>query len=95
MEIALGDAVIRVRGLGVQQNTAWLMKQKLAQVMLEREDKKPLDGRVEMDDFYLGGERHGGKRGRGSPSKTSFVAAVETNDNGNPVRVKTLWSGSS
>ena len=28
------------RRLGVQQNTAWLMKQKLAQVMLEREDKK-------------------------------------------------------
>jgi transposase-like protein len=26
------------RRLGVQQNTAWLMKQKLAQVMLERED---------------------------------------------------------
>jgi transposase-like protein len=76
------------RRLGVQQNTAWLMKQKLAQVMLEREGKKPLDGRVEMDDAYLGGERHDGKRGRGSPGKMAFVAAVETTDSGKPVRIK-------
>ena len=76
------------RRLGVQQNTAWLMKQKLTQVMLEREDKKPLDGRIEMDDVYLGGERHDGKRGRGAPGKTPFVAAVETTDDGKPVRIK-------
>ena len=76
------------RRLGVQQNTAWLMKQKLAQVMLEREDKRPLDGRVEMDDVYLGGERHDGKRGRGAPGKTPFVAAVETTDDGKPKRIK-------
>jgi ribosomal protein L37AE/L43A len=76
------------RRLGVQQNTAWLMKQKLAQVMLEREDKKPLDGRIEMDDIYLGGERHDGKRGRGSPGKKPVVAAVETTDHGKPVRIR-------
>lgn len=76
------------RRLGVQQNTAWLMKQKLTQVMLEREDKKPLDGRIEMDDIYLGGERHDGKRGRGSPGKKPVVAAVETTDSGKPVRIR-------
>jgi hypothetical protein len=29
-------------------------------------------------DAYLGGECSGGKRGRGSPGKTPFVAAVES-----------------
>ncbi len=35
----------------------------------------------------LGGERSGGKRGRGAPGKTPFVAAVETNEAGHPQRV--------
>ena len=34
--------------------------------------------RVEIDDAYLGGERSGGKRGRGTPGKTPIIAAVET-----------------
>lgn len=43
-----------------------------------RDAAKPeLEGRIEIDDAYLGGERSG-KRGRGSAGKTPFVAAVET-----------------
>ena len=38
--------------------------------MLERDAAKPLTGRVEIDDAYLGGERTGGKRGRGAEGKT-------------------------
>jgi len=34
--------------------------------MLERDATKRLTGRVEIDDAYLGGERAGGKRGRGA-----------------------------
>ena len=41
-----------------------------------------------MDDAYLGGERSGGKRGRGAGGKTPFVAAVQTNDEGHPQRIK-------
>ena len=67
------------RRLDVRQGTAWLMKHKLMQAMAEREATKPkLGGRVEMDDAYLGGQRSGGKRGRGAAGKTPFVAAVET-----------------
>ena len=66
------------RRLGVTQTTAWKIKHKLAQVMMERAASKRLGGRVELDDVYLGGERTGGKRGRGAPGKTPFVAAVET-----------------
>ena len=49
------------RRLGVTQTTAWKVKQKLKQVMLERDATKPLTGRVEIDDAYLGGERSDGK----------------------------------
>ena len=76
------------RRLGVTQTTAWTIKHKLAQVMLERGAERRLHGRVELDDAYLGGERSGGKRGRGAPGKTPFVAAVETTEEGKPVRLK-------
>ena len=45
-------------------------------------------GRVEIDDVYLGGERSGGKRGRGASGKTPFVAAVETTPDGRPIRMQ-------
>src|SRR4029453_7396606 len=55
------------RRLGTRQPTAWLIKHKLMRAMAERETSKPqLQGRVEVDDAYLGGERPGGKRGRGA-----------------------------
>ena len=54
------------------------MKQKIMAVMARRERDKPLSGRVEMDDAWLGGVRSGGKRGRGVPGKTPFIAAVAT-----------------
>jgi len=76
------------RRLGVRQTSAWMLKHKLQQVMLERDGRKRLTGRVEIDDAYLGGERSGGKRGRGAPGKTPFVAAVETTPEGKPVRLK-------
>ncbi len=76
------------RRLGVRQTTAWKLKHKLAQVMMERDATTCLTGRVEIDDAYLGGEHSGGKRGRGAPGKTPFVAAVETTPEGKPVRLK-------
>jgi hypothetical protein len=76
------------RRLGVTQTTAWKLKQKLAQVMMERDATKRLVGLIEMDDAYLGGERAGGKRGRGSPGKTPIIVAVETTAQGQPARLK-------
>ena len=54
----------------------------------ERDREHLLGGFIQLDDAYLGGERSGGKRGRGAPGKTPFVAAVETNERGHPLRVK-------
>jgi transposase-like protein len=77
------------RRLGVRQPTAWLMKHKLMRAMAAREAGKPkLAGRVEMDDAYLGGERPGGKRGRGAAGKTPVVAAVETTPERKPRRLR-------
>ncbi len=79
-----GISSIRLgRRLGMTQTTAWAVKHKLRQAMRERDATKPLTGRVEIDDAYLGG-----KRGRGGPGKTPFVAAVETTLEGKPVRLK-------
>jgi ISXO2-like transposase domain/Transposase zinc-ribbon domain len=77
------------RRLGVKQGTAWLMKHKLMRAMAGREAAKPkLQGRVEIDDTYLGGERSGGKRGRGAAGKTPVVAAVETTAERKPRRLR-------
>jgi transposase-like protein len=76
------------RRLGVTQTTAWKLSHKLMQVMFEREHRRPLGGRVEMDDAYIGGKRTGGKRGRGASGKVPFVAAVETDDRSRPFRMK-------
>ena len=70
------------RQLGISYNAAWRMRHKLMQVMMERDREHPLGGFVQLDDAYLGG----GKRGRGAPGKTPFVAAVETNAEGHPLR---------
>jgi transposase-like protein len=78
------------RRLAVKQTTAWAMKQKIMQVMQEREARKPLQGRVELDDAYLGGARSGGKRGRGAAGKTPMVAAVETTAERRPRKLKLL-----
>jgi len=72
------------RHLGVCYRTAWLIKHKLLEVMRQREEGRQLSGRIEMDDAYLGGERHGGTAGRGSENKVSFVAAVQTTEFGRP-----------
>jgi hypothetical protein len=65
--------------------TAWTVKQKLMQVMKERDDSKMLSGIIQLDDVYWGEEHRGGKRGRGSPNKTPFVAAVSVNEKGHPI----------
>ena len=76
------------RQLGVSYNTAWRVKQKLMQAMRERDDRQPLQGTVERDDAYLGGEASGGKRGRGAAGKTPFVAAAQVSGEGRPQRLR-------
>ncbi len=73
-----------MRHLGVCYKSAWLVKHKLMELLRVREATRLLDGRVEIDDAYLGGERSGGKTARGSENKVPFVAAVQTTPEGQP-----------
>ena len=73
--------------LGVSQNTAWAIRHKLLQALLECDSRRRLRGLIEVDDAYVGGRRRGGKRGRGSPNKTPMVAAVATQA-GRPTQLK-------
>lgn len=73
------------RQLGVSYRSAWLIKHKIMQVMRLAEDRSELDGRIEIDDAYLGGEFSGGKTGRGADNKVPFVAAVQTTADGRPL----------
>jgi transposase-like protein len=72
------------RHLGVCYRSAWLVKHKILEGMRLAEADRQLTGRVEIDDAYLGGQRSGGKAGRGSENKVPFVAAVQTTEGGQP-----------
>jgi transposase-like protein len=74
------------RRLGITQTTAWTIKHKLAQVMIERNAAKRLRGEVQMDDAYIGGSRPG-KSGRGAAGKTPFVVAVSMTNDGKPDQI--------
>lgn len=79
------SALELMRQLGVSYRSAWLMKHKIMEAMRRREQRRELAGRIEMDDAYLGGERCGGKTGRGSENKVPIVAAVQTTAAGQPI----------
>jgi hypothetical protein len=53
------------------QTTAWKIKHKLMQAMMERDATKRLTGRIEVDDAYLGGGR-----GRNHPARQANPLAV-------------------
>jgi ribosomal protein L37AE/L43A len=65
------------RQLGVKWDTAWLIKQKLLEVMLRRNTIYRLEDEVQIDDAYLGGSR-AGKPGRGAAGKMPFLIAIQT-----------------
>ncbi|WP_083700222.1 IS1595 family transposase [Acidihalobacter ferrooxydans] len=72
------------RHLGIRYPAAWRLHHKLMQAMCKREARYRLDGAVQIDDAYLGGEHPGGKAGRGSPNKVPFVAAVSLDERQHP-----------
>jgi len=77
---ASAEGLRQVLGLkSYETSWAWLHKIRTAMV---RSDRTKLSGKVEADDFYLGGEEHGGGSGRGTGNKILVVGAVELQDNG-------------
>ena len=76
------------RQLGVAYNTAWMLHSKILRAMSEWDDCYVLQGKVQMDDAYFGGEHPGGKAGRGSENKVPIVAAISLNAAGHPIHAK-------
>ncbi len=76
------------RHLGVKYDTTWLLQNKILRAMSDRNDAYMLRGKIQMDDAYLGGERPGGRAGRGSENKIPIVAAVSVNEAGHSVHAK-------
>jgi transposase-like protein len=63
------------RTIGTSYHVAWMMLQRFRVAMVNSERTK-LTGTVEVDETFIGGEEHGGKRGRGA-DKNLVVIAVE------------------
>ena len=63
------------RTIGTSYHVAWMMLQRFRVAMVNAERTK-LSGTVEVDETFVGGEEHGGKRGRGA-DKDIVVIAVE------------------
>jgi hypothetical protein len=82
------SALALKRQLGVSYNTAWRVKHKLMQTMLERDAERQLTGVIEIDDADGGGECHGQAPGRGSPNKTPFVAALAKSLDDHPLALR-------
>jgi hypothetical protein len=76
------------RHLGVAYNTAWMLHSKILRAMSERNDCYVLQGKLQMDDAYFGGECPGGKAGRGSENKVPIIAAISLNAAGHPIHAK-------
>lgn len=68
----------RILALG-SYHTAWNWLHRLRRAMV-RPDRDNLNGTVEVDETYIGGERSG-KRGRGAENKTLVAVAVEDKSN--------------
>ena len=56
--------------------TVWTMLHRFRTAMV-RPDRDRLSGEVEVDETLVGGEEHGGKRGRGAGRKSLVAVAVE------------------
>lgn len=60
----------------IRQKTCWAFKWKVQQAM-QSSGRYPLTGVVHVDEFYVGGEEEGGKRGRGKGKKRLVIVALE------------------
>lgn len=75
------SAVQLSRTLGICYDSAWHVLDKIRTAMGQRDDNYQLSGIIEMDDGYVGGCCHDGKRGRGT-TKPKIVVALSKTENG-------------
>jgi transposase-like protein len=73
--------------LNLPYNTAWYLLHRIRHAMAERNGKYMLSGIVEIDDTYIGSQKKGGKRGRGT-TKTKVIIAISKDEDNKPQYLK-------
>jgi len=68
------------RKLLLRQKTCWLFKRKIMEAM-KSSGKYLLEGNVEVDEFFVGGQEKG-RKGRGNKKKRLVVLAIKVDKNG-------------
>ncbi|MDY6862037.1 MAG: IS1595 family transposase [Thermodesulfobacteriota bacterium] len=74
------SAMQLMKEVNISYPSAWLMLHKLRETMRKRDKRYRLEGILEFDDAYVGGDQEG-KRGRGAEGKTPIAVAVEEHIN--------------
>jgi transposase-like protein len=64
------------RSLGTTYKSAWFMCHRIRESMRNSKPRRPLGGKVEVDETYIGGKTRKGIKGRGSERKTPVVALI-------------------
>jgi len=77
------SALELMRHLGVCYKTAWSVKHKLMEAMWHRERPRSLQGTVQMDEAFLGGQASG-RDSLGRKGKVAFLVAVSATEDGKP-----------
>lgn len=80
------SALELMRHLGVCYKTAWSLKHKLMEAMWLRERPRQLEGTVQVDEAFLGGQGSG-KASLGRKGKVAFLAAVSAARDGKAAKV--------
>jgi transposase-like protein len=68
----------RILGIGSYE-TAWTWLHKIRRAMV-RQGRDNLSGIIEVDEVFIGGEKHDDRRGRGASGKSLVLVAVERNE---------------
>lgn len=70
--------------LSISYESSWHLLSRIRSAMGQRDANYQLSGIVEMDDCYVGGTSHNGKRGRGT-DKAKVVVAISKSQKGIPM----------
>lgn len=81
------SAVQLSRTLGISYDTTWHLLDRIRKAMGQRDEHYKLSGSIEMDDYFVGGPSHNGKRGRGT-DKVKAVAAISKTEAGIPLFIR-------
>lgn len=74
------SAVLLIRTLGICYDSVWHLLDRTRTAMGQRDENYPLCGIVELDDGYVGGNSHNGRRGRGT-DKQKIVVVLSKSTN--------------